>query len=209
MILIEKLQLALAQPLPGLAAIMEMVPSYRRADLERYLTPPTCRHASALILLYPHNGDWHLPLTRRTESVETHKGQISLPGGAQEANETLQQTALREAYEEIGVNPAQVAVLGGLSPIYIPPSNFCLHPFVAHTPRRPDFQIVPAEVAELIEAPLAVLLDPANRHEEDWVIQAQTRRIAFYQVDSHKVWGATAMALAEFLAVVRSTQLFS
>lgn len=179
-----------------------MIPSDRRAMLDKYLDPPECRQAAALVLLYPHNGKWYFPLTRRTNSVETHKGQISLPGGAHEENESLQATALREAHEEVGADPARIQVLGALSWIYIPPSNFCLHPFVGYTPRRPAFRTLAAEVAELIEAPLAALLDPANAREEDWVIQGQARRVPFYQIGPHKVWGATAMVLAELAAVL-------
>lgn len=199
---IETIQKALARPLPGLAAIIRMIPSDRRANLDKYLNPPECRRAAALLLLYPHNGEWYFPLTRRTDSVETHKGQISLPGGAREGNESLQETALREAQEEVGADPAQIQVLGALSWIYIPPSNFCLHPFVGYTPRRPAFQTFAGEVAELIEAPLADLLDPTNAREEDWPFQGQTRRVPFYQIGPHKVWGATAMILAEFAAVL-------
>ncbi|MBN1887972.1 MAG: CoA pyrophosphatase [Thermoflexales bacterium] len=193
---------ALAQPLPGLAAILPMLPPHRRADLARQLAPPTCRQAAALVLLYPHDGEWHLPLTRRTDSVETHKGQISLPGGAQEEGESFQETALREAHEELAVDPAQVEILGGLSPIYIPPSNFYLHPFVACAARRPAFRPLPGEVAELIETPLAALSDPANLREEDWLVQGQAARVPFYQLGSHKVWGATAMVLAELVVVL-------
>jgi len=197
-------QVLAAQPLPGLAAMLRMIPHDRRDDLERYLTPPPCRHAGALILLYQHNSAWYFPLTRRTESVETHKGQISLPGGSQEDSETLQETALREAQEEIGTDPAQIEVLGALSPVYIPPSNFCLHPFVGYTQHRPEFKTFAGEVAELIEAPLAALLDPANAREEEWIFQGQARRVPFYQIGQHKVWGATAIVLAEFEAVLRS-----
>jgi 8-oxo-dGTP pyrophosphatase MutT (NUDIX family) len=193
---------ALAQPLPGLAAILPMIPPHRRAELARYLIPPTCRQAAALVLLYPHNGEWHLPLTRRTDSVETHKGQVSLPGGAQEEGESLQETALREAHEEVAVDPAQIEILGALSSVYIPPSNFCLHPFVACATHRPAFCPLPDEVAELIETPLAALSDPANLREEGWLIQGQTMRIPFYQLGPHKVWGATAMVLAEFVAAL-------
>lgn len=186
---------------------MPMIPLDRRPLLERYLTMPACRHAGALLLLYPREGALHFPLTRRTESVETHKGQISLPGGSQENGESLEQTALREAQEEVGADPAQVEVLGALSPVYIPPSNFCLHPFVGYTQYRPDFQMFAAEVAEIIEAPLAALLDPASAREEDWDVQGQTRHVPFYQIGPHKVWGATAMVLAEFAAVLASLNI--
>ncbi len=203
---IEHIRQAMARPLPGVAAMLAMVPSDRRANLERFLNPPPCRHAAALLLLYPHCGQLHMPLTRRTESVETHKGQISLPGGAQEDGESLPEAALREAHEEVGVNPVHIQLMGALSPVYIPPSNFCLHPFVGYVAQRPEFCAFAPEVAELIETPLSVLLDPAARREEEWPASppnsSPTRRVPFYQVGAHKVWGATAMILAEFIAIV-------
>ncbi len=198
---IEQVRQALARPLPGLPAMLPMIPPDRRADLYRYLTPPPCRHAGALLLLYPLAGSLHFLLTRRAESVEAHKGQISLPGGAQEDGESLQATALREAFEEVGVDPAKVEMLGSLSPVYIPPSNFYLHPFVGYMARKPDYNAFAGEVAELIEMPLGDLLE-AKAVEEDWVIQGQPRRVPFYAFGPHKVWGATAMVLAEFAAAL-------
>lgn len=201
---IEHIKRAFERPLPGLAAMLPMIPADRRAMLERYLTPPPCRQAAALLLLYPQDAQWYFPLTRRAESLETHKGQISLPGGSQEEGESLEQAALREAREEVGVDPARVQILGALSPIYIPPSNFCLHPFVGHIQRRPEFRALADEVAEIIEAPLAALLDPANAREQDWSLQGQIRRVPFYQIGRCQVWGATAMVLAEFAAMLQA-----
>jgi len=134
------------------------------------------------------------------------KGQISLPGGSQENGESLCQTALREAQEEVGVDITAVEVIGQLSRLYVPPSNFCIQPFVGYVAQRPDFQIEAVEVAELIEAPLDALLDPATTCVEDWEIRGGVWPIPFYQFGPHKVWGATAMILAEFVAMLEGTQ---
>ncbi len=180
-----------------------MAPPYRREQVKVMLNPPAdCKQAGVLVLLYPQGGQLYLPLTRRPDNVEFHKGQISLPGGSQEDGESLQQTALREAQEEIGVQAAGVEVLGPLSPLYVPPSNFCVQPFVGYVERRPDFSVEAVEVAELVEAPVSALLDPATVREEDWEIRGGIWRIPFYQFGPHKVWGATAMILAEFVAVL-------
>ena len=200
---IDDVRRALTRPRPGLEAQARMAPPYRRNQIAEMLNPPAdCKQAGVLILLYPQNGLLHFPLTRRPDSVEFHKGQIGLPGGSRENAESLRQAALREAQEEIGVEQSAVEVLGQLTSLYILPSNFCVQPFVGYTPRRPDFQIEKREVAELIEAPLETLLDPTSAHEEDWDIRGGTWRIPFYRFGPHKVWGATAMILAEFVALL-------
>jgi 8-oxo-dGTP pyrophosphatase MutT (NUDIX family) len=179
-----------------------MAPPYRRDQIEVMLNPPACKQAGVLILLYSLNGRLCFPLTKRGDDVEFHKGQISLPGGAQEGGESLSQTALREAQEEIGVDAECVEVLGALSFLYVPPSNFCIQPFVGYVSRRPDFQVEAIEVAELIEAPLETLLDPATARVEEWELRGGVWPIPFYQFGPHKVWGATAMILAEFAAML-------
>jgi len=200
---VDDVRQALEHPLPGLSAQARMAPPYRREQVEMALNPPAdCKQAGVLVLLYSQDGQLHFPLTRRPDNVEFHKGQISLPGGSSEHGESPQQTALRETQEEIGVEANAVEVMGKLTSLYVPPSNFCAHPFVGYVARRPDFSIEAVEVAELIEAPLAALLDPATAREEDWEIRGGIWRIPFYQFGAHKVWGATAMILAEFVAML-------
>jgi 8-oxo-dGTP pyrophosphatase MutT (NUDIX family) len=143
-------------------------------------------------LLYPHNAnhsgtqssssesELHLVLTRRSEYPGAHSGQISLPGGRREAAESLQTTALREANEEIGLVPTMVEVIRQLSPLYTPPSNFCIYPFVALSATRPDFQPDAKEVAELIELPQAPL-QPDNLQRGNLVLSDYgERRVPFF-----------------------------
>ena len=192
----DDLRIALQHPLPGLAAQLRLAPAYRVESLR--LTPPDdARPAGVLVLFYPHKGEWYFPLMKRVEDGLVHSGQISLPGGSQEAGETLHETALREACEEVGAACSGVEVIGELSPIYIPPSNFLVTPTVGYTPTRPDFHCDPREVAELIEVPLAVLFDPTVVKHEPWPLRGMTVEVPFYQIGSHKVWGATAMILSE------------
>jgi 8-oxo-dGTP pyrophosphatase MutT (NUDIX family) len=192
---------ALSRPLPGRVAQMRMS-TRPRAGLE--VRPPghRPRQGGVLFLLYPKDGHLHFPLTRRTETLGDHKGQISLPGGAREGDEPLEWTALRETHEELGVDPLSVTVLGGLTPLYIFHSDYCITPYVAARPTRPTFVPDPVEVAELLEVPLLTLLDPAIRREEEWVLHETLTRVPFYQIGEHKVWGATAMVLSEFEAVL-------
>ena len=209
------LRAALARPLPGLAAQMGMAP-IPRPGTERILDPYLdCRRAGVLALLYPASAgtpgrspdvwpaDLCLVLTRRTDEVDSHRGQISFPGGSMDPGEDAVAAALREAREELGVDPLRVEVLGRLSPLYIPPSGFCIYPVVAYTAERPEFAPNAAEVAEVLEVPLAHLLDPATCHEETWPIRGENVRVPFYAAGPHRIWGATAMVLCELLVLLR------
>lgn len=199
--MVEHVQAALRRPLPGVAAQVQLAPPYRIEQL--YQSPPAnARPAGVLIVLYPHDGVLHFPLTRRTEEVEKHKGQISLPGGAQEHGESLLDTALRETLEEIGVWVDRPAVLGALSPVYIPPSGFLITPYVAALPERPRFAPMGGEVAEMIEVPLPMLFDPGTVRRERWSVRGIEVEVPFFQIGLHKVWGATAMVLSEFAAML-------
>ena len=202
---LEAIRNALASPRPGRSAQTRMSPQPRPGDV--FPLPPELnpKEAGVLILLFPVEGDWHFFLTRRTDSVETHKGQISLPGGAQEAGESLQETAVREICEELNLDSEKLQVLGELSPVYIPVSGFRVTPFVAFTPTRPAFTAEPGEVVEVIETSLSSLLDEENVIEEEWEIRGFKARVPFFQVNEHKVWGATAMMLGEFAEMLKRT----
>lgn len=199
----DAIRRALRSPLPGLPAMARMAP------IPRPLEPPTPDHkpreGGVLVLLYPRSPDnaLHLVLTRRTDRLATHRGQISFPGGSVDPDDpSTAHTARREACEEIGVCQDDLQLLGDLTPLYIPPSDFRIYPHVAYLPRRPDFDPQPDEVAELLEPPLAHFLDEDNVAVEEWIIAGEPRLIPFYRVDGHKVWGATAMVLAELAAIV-------
>ena len=164
---------------------------------------------AVLILLYPRASDGgggvvpHLALTRRTEALRSHRGQISLPGGRHDAVDgSLLRTALREAREELAVDPAALEVWGRLEPERIVVSHYLVASFVAYAPARPDFRPNPSEVAELIEVPLPLLLDPATLTEEVWEIRGAPRQVAFYRHGEHKIWGATARVLGQLVALL-------
>jgi len=205
---IEQIRQCLDSPLPGALAQKKMAPQPRTGEIDRWHVPDDCQKAAVLLLLYPHTDDGHapelhLPLIKRTLYDGAHSGQIALPGGRQEGGETLAETALREAVEEIGVTAGQTKIIGCLSPLYTPPSNFCISPYVAIAARRPDFQLERKEVAALFEVPLRQLLNPAVHKEELWQFQNYgQRRVPFFNIAGHKVWGATAMILNEFLTML-------
>lgn len=160
------------------------------------------RLGGVLVLLYCANEELHLVLTQRPDYDGVHSGQVSFPGGRHEPPETLETTALRETYEEIGVPAADVELIGSLTPLFVVPSNFEVHPFVGRFRRdgRPVFAPDVREVAAILEVPLRLLLDPATRVEESMELRGGLRlRVPCFRVGEHRVWGATAMMLSEFL----------
>ncbi|WP_022834669.1 NUDIX hydrolase [Salisaeta longa] len=190
-------------PLPGTSAQLTMAPSYRMTPEQARVEGKSCREAGVLALLFPDGSRVHVVLTVRRDELPDHPGQIAFPGGQREAGESLRATALREAHEEVGLQRDRVQVLGALTPLYIPPSNFCVHPFVGVTAAPPALCPTDAEVAHILRVPLDHLLRPEARRREPWTLHGSTVDVPFFAVDDHTVWGATAMMLAELLAVVR------
>ena len=192
---------ALRRPLPGHAAQVTMM---ARPLTPGLVLPERFLDAGVLVLLYPLNGALHVALTRRTAHLAAHGGQISFPGGLCEAGDSsTAATALRETHEELGLAPECIELLGPLSPLEIPVSGYRIHPWVAYAACEPAFRPDPFEVAEVIEAPLAQLLDRRTAAVEMWTIRGHEARVPFFHVGEHKVWGATAMVLAELLALIR------
>ena len=190
-----------------LAAQMQMAPM-PRITIRRAETPGRPRQGGVMIILYNKLNQTHLVLTRRRDDLKSHAGQISFPGGRREDGESLQTTAFRETLEEIGIQPTELDFLGRLSHLYIPPSDYEVHPFVTwYKNGRPTFIPQETEVAEILEVPLSHLLDPSTRQRETWQIQGYELDVPFYLVSGHKVWGATAMMLSEFLARLDRTIL--
>lgn len=160
------------------------------------------RLGGVLLLLYCADEEIHLVLTKRPDYDGVHSGQVSFPGGRHEPPETLEMTARRETHEEIGIPAADVEILGGLTPLFVVPSNFEVHPFVGRYvgQGRPSFVPDVREVAAILEVPLRLLLDPATRVEESMELRGGLRlRVPCFRVGEHRVWGATAMMLSEFL----------
>lgn len=202
----EQLAARLMQPLPGRAAQRPFEPGLCYG---RHCGPPAARarNAAVLALLYPHEGQWHLPLTVRPATLVAHAGQISLPGGSIDAGETGPQAALRELEEELGIGAEGIELLGGLSPLYIFGTLFLVSPWVAAVRRRPAWAPSAFEVAELLEVPLAHLLDPANRGRHARRQRGIDYTAPHFLWGRHRIWGATSMILGELMAVVEDVGL--
>ena len=194
-------------PPPGYKAQEKMIPIPRIGHRPADAPGKVFSRAAVLLLLYIKNGDLHIVFTRRSGRVRHHQDQISFPGGARDGEEDLKQTALRETREELGVRPDEVTILGKLSPLYVPPSGFCIDPFVGFILSRPRFTPSDEEVAEIIEAPLSHLLDEQNVQREEWKIHGRPVEVPFYLYEDYKICGATAMILSEFLEMARTADV--
>lgn len=198
---IHALQKRLQEPLPGEEAHRKMASSSRL----RLSAKPNerTRRSAVLILFYPYQGSIYLPLILRPQYDGVHAGQMAFPGGRMERNdESLIRTALREAQEEIGIRLTDVKVLGKLTELYIPPSNFFVLPVIGTIPYRPDFYPDPREVEQVIEVDFDTLLDETIVGDTQIDVRGITIDAPFYQIQNHRVWGATAMMIAELLTII-------
>ena len=200
--LIHKLQYNLSSKLPGKKAhdIMRTVPKI--PNVIKYINKPPIPSA-VLILLYLKNDTFNFILTLRSNKVESHKGQISLPGGVQEKNESLVQTALRETNEEIGVLPKIIEVLGNLSTIYIPISGFNIYPYVGWTKSVPDLKASKHEVEKIIEVSIDELINNNNQRKKNTTIRGVPVTMPYFNLNNEIVWGATSMILSEFKEIIK------
>lgn len=166
----------------------------RRFDRSRF---PAAREAATLLLIYPADGELVIPLTVRHDALPAHPGEISLPGGAVDPGDaSLEDTALREAWEEIGLERGAVRVVGRLDRVWIPVSNFELTPVVALADHRPSLSPGSEEVAELVELPLSLVLSDDGISEEEITVPGAILRTGVYRWEGHRIWGATARTLS-------------
>ena len=187
-----------ARPIPLderlLARTVDGEPLRRRFDRAEF---PPARPAATLLAIYPDDdGRLVVPLTVRREDLRAHAGEVSLPGGAVDPTDaSAEAAALREASEEIGLDPALVTIAGMLDDVWIPVSNFELRPFVGTVARRPSLTPHDAEVAAIVELPLDALFDEAVVGLEEFAPRGVTIRAGSYRYGGVRVWGATAMTL--------------
>ena len=202
---IHNIKNELQKPLPGLLYQAKMAPVTR---LDNYDPNPSgARKGGVLLLLYFESNKLYITFIKRSEDGGVHSGQISFPGGKYELEDkSLIQTAKRETFEEIGVNGSQVEIIGNLSTLYIPVSNYLVHPTVGFTKSVPQFVPNKTEVKEIIVIPLEYFLSEINVHSGEIKVRNNRVKTPFYKINKHKIWGATAMIMSEFAEVVNRSR---
>lgn len=202
---IKELQDKLEGPLPGIEAQMKMAPPIRHREMK---APADARLGGVMILIFDIDNKWNTILIRRTEDGKTHSGQISFPGGKMDhTDKDIIHTACRECEEEIGVKMKDIIVLGSLSPIYIPPSNFLVTPTIGFIKNLQNYKASEREVQEIIQLPLELLFNDSIKKEKavkrsdkiDEVMQTPIYELS----EDLVIWGATAMMISELEMIVK------
>ena len=200
----EKLRKRLQEPLPGRIA-HEIMASESRLKLKMLSPSERTRESAVLILFYPHKDKVFLPLILRPQYDGVHGGQMAFPGGrAEKEDESLIRTAMREAQEEIGVRLTDVKILGKLTKLFIPASNFNVQPVVAYINRKPEFYPDAREVDKVVEVALEEILNPEIIGRKVINVRGVEVDAPFYNIQDHIVWGATAMMIAELVEILNS-----
>ena len=197
----EQIKERLKKPLPGNEAHLT-TRIKTKSEVTFPNTEETARPAAVLILLFPFEDEIQFFLTKRTEDVEHHKGQISLPGGIRENNESLNETALRETKEEVGIDSTKIIISGSLTPFFIPVTGYIVHPFIGWCKEKPSTKIHYVEVNQLFSVSITELMDEKILQTEQWNIRGYDAIVPYYNFGKCKVWGATAAILSEFKSIL-------
>jgi 8-oxo-dGTP pyrophosphatase MutT (NUDIX family) len=206
---IDTLKTILSKPLPGGKAQLIMGSGIRMSELRFMPMTDSTKKSGVMILLYPYNNTIYSILILRAKYNGTHSGQVGLPGGKYEKTDTdLIQTALRETTEEVGVDSKKIIVLGQLTPLYIPPSNYVVYPSVGYINARPSFVPDKSEVSEIIEYRLSELLDKKNVKSKEFNVREHASfKAPYFDINGNVVWGATAMMLSEFKEILKEINI--
>lgn len=192
--------------LPAVSSHIKMAPLERIKSLEEMVDfSDSAKRAAVMMLFYPKDGVTHLVLIVRNSYPGVHSSQIAFPGGkVEEMDLDLQETALRETFEEIGISSDTINVIRSFSSIYIPPSNFLVYPFMGVSTSELKFVLQEEEVAGIIEMPVSMLLDDSIIAQKILdTSYAKAMKVPVFQIQEHAVWGATAMMLSELKDVLK------
>ena len=196
--LIEKLKL----DLPGPRAHKKMFIKTKINRIDDY-SKSKIRAAAVLILLYPYKKDWYFFLTKRSNNVGHHKGQISLPGGVVEKNESYQYTSIRETHEEIGISMNEINIIGKLSSLHVPVSNFQIFPFIGYLDKKLDTTLNLNEVKEIFSVPINQLISDKSLKTQERLFSNEFLTVPYFSLCNEMVWGATSAILSEFKSIIK------
>ena len=200
---ITHLEITITNDLPGEESHQKMGVNYDQS-IELSFSKNNSTPAAVLILLYSEDNEIYFFLTKRTDALENHKGQISLPGGTQEGNEKLIDTALRETREEIGINKTSISIIGTITPLFVPVTGFMIYPFIGYSLNKLDPKPDPVEVAAIFSVNISDLLNKENRTIEQRSIGGYDVQVPYFKLNDYQVWGATSMILSEFRDLIKS-----
>ncbi len=163
--------------------------------------------AAVLVPIFQKNGNLHVLLTKRSEMVEHHRGEISFPGGKLDLTDPdLESCALRETSEEVGISPHDVKVLAELDDFYTVATRFHVVPFVGVIPHPYEYRVSPREIAGIVDPPLDIFFDPSRRHEDTWIFRGEPVQVISYLWEGHNIWGATARILNHLVELIESKE---
>ena len=191
----------LSGPLPGLS--IQSIMSPVRGDVDQYYkTPKTARLAAVMALLIPQNDEWNLTLIKRPKHPrDLHSGQISFPGGGiEDGDQSFEECAVRETYEEIGIPPGEINIIGSLTKLYVYASNNLVYPFVGYVRQPIKLNIDPKEVERVIHVPISYISNPSIIKLKKLKVRGYTLpEVPYYDIYGEVLWGATAMMISELI----------
>ena len=199
---ITQLKITINNDLPGKESHQKMRVIYDQS-IELPFSKINSTQAAVLILLYLADNEIYFFLTKRTDELKHHKGQISLPGGTQEGNEKLIDTALRETQEEIGINKTSISIIGTITPLFVPVTGFMIYPFIGYSLNKLNPKPDPVEVATIFSVNISDLLNKENRTTEQRNIRGYDVQVPYFKLNDYQVWGATSMILSEFRDLIK------
>jgi 8-oxo-dGTP pyrophosphatase MutT (NUDIX family) len=199
---ITQLKITINNDLPGEESHQKMRVIYDQS-IELPFSKINSIPAAVLILLYLADNEIYFFLTKRTDELKHHKGQISLPGGTQEGNEKLIDTALRETQEEIGINKTSISIIGTITPLFVPVTGFMIYPFIGYSLNKLNPKPDPVEVATIFSVNISDLLNKENRTTEIRNIRGYDVQVPYFKLNDYQVWGATSMILSEFRDLIK------
>ena len=208
MFTLHQLEEKLNKPLKGMASQLLMAPKHRLAEMEDAKNKiKHARYSGVMILFFVNdNEELCIVFIRRSDYVGIHAGQMGLPGGRyEEKDENTLQTALRETFEEIGIEPEKIKVIGRLTGLYIPPSNFHVDPYIGFLAEKPDYKIDTREVKNVVELKLSDFFSANAIQWKDFKTHGSEKLTSapFYKIGETEIWGATAMIISELLDMLK------